>query len=227
MESSASGIYGIGAVSRMLGVERATIRNWEERFGLVLPQRSAGGQRLFSRGDLQRLRFVTGLVADGMGPATAHHRLEEYLAQGRSLVEHAYEQDFGQPLVLIAERDRLAAELAEYFLHTEGYDVISVFNVEESLSRYEHLHPPLAIVDLLISSGEGLRLCRSLKQLGLSALLAISTLATQAQALEAGADAFLIKPVDPRRLVSTAKDLLDTAPGPEPHIEQKPTAPSE
>ncbi|MGO9899925.1 MAG: MerR family transcriptional regulator [Solirubrobacteraceae bacterium] len=210
MEDSQSGIYSIGAVSRMLGVERATIRNWEERFGLVLPMRSAGGQRLFSRGNLERLRFVSGLVADGLSPAAAHQRLEEYLSQGRSLVENVLDQRASQPLVLLAERDRLAAELTEYFLDTEGYEVVSAFDADESLSCYEQLRPKLAIVDLLISGGGGLSLCRSLKQQGLPALLAISTLATQQQALEAGADAFLLKPVDPLRLVSTAKHLLGT-----------------
>jgi hypothetical protein len=32
-----------------------------------------------------------------------------------------------QMLVLLAERDRLGADLAEFFLHTEGYQVMSAF----------------------------------------------------------------------------------------------------
>ena len=52
---------------------------------------------------------------------------------------------------------------------------------------------------------------RALKQAGLPALLAISTLATREAALEAGSDAFLLKPVDPLQLVSTVKDLLGTS----------------
>jgi DNA-binding response OmpR family regulator len=39
-------------------------------------------------------------------------------------------------------------------------------------------------------------------------VIAVSTLTSRAQALEAGADAFLQKPVDPLQLVSTVKDLL-------------------
>jgi DNA-binding response OmpR family regulator len=45
-------------------------------------------------------------------------------------------------------------------------------------------------------------------------VLAVSTLAARAEALAAGADAFLQKPLDPLELVSTVKDLLAaSAPG--------------
>ena len=40
------GVYTIGAVARMLELPVATIRNWEERYAAVVPERSAGGQRL-------------------------------------------------------------------------------------------------------------------------------------------------------------------------------------
>ena len=36
------GVYSIGAVARMLGIAVATIRNWEERYGAIVPERSAG-----------------------------------------------------------------------------------------------------------------------------------------------------------------------------------------
>ncbi len=211
MDRSESGIYSIGAVSRMLGLERATIRNWEERFKLVQPQRSTGGQRLFSRADLERLRFVAEIVASGISPATAHERLEQQLAQGLPLVVGERQSEGVQLLVLLAERDRMAADLTQFFLDTEGYQVVSVFNASEAIARFEALRPTLSIVDLLISGGEGLELCRSLKQHGLPALLAISTLETRGEAFDAGADAFLSKPVDPLALVSTVKDLLGTS----------------
>ncbi len=208
MEDAGAGIYSIGAVSRMLGLERATIRNWEGRFGLVQPRRSAGGQRLFSGGDLERLRFVAGLVAGGVSPAAAHQRLEEYLEHGRALAEHEQRADAVGLPVLIVERDRPAAELTEFFLRREGYGTRSVLDSEQALAHNEQLRPRLAIVDLLISGGEGLSLCRTLKQQGLSALLAISPLATREAALEAGADAFLLKPVEPLQLVCAVRELL-------------------
>ena len=43
-------IYSISAVARMVGVPVATLRTWEERYALVVPDRNASGHRLFSRG---------------------------------------------------------------------------------------------------------------------------------------------------------------------------------
>ena len=68
--------------------------------------------------------------------------------------------------------------------------------------------PQLAVVELLISGGTGAELCRRLKEGGVPACLAISTLEARDEALGAGADAFLQKPLDPLQLVSTVKDLL-------------------
>ena len=55
-------IYSIGAVASMLGVETATLRAWEERYGVVIPTRSEGGQRIYSRDELEQLRFVVDVV---------------------------------------------------------------------------------------------------------------------------------------------------------------------
>ena len=43
------GVYSIGAVAQMLGIPVATIRNWEERYATIVPERSPGGQRVYSR----------------------------------------------------------------------------------------------------------------------------------------------------------------------------------
>ena len=61
-------IYGIGAGSRMLDLSAPTIRNWEDRYGVVQPDRSAGGQRLYSRDDVERLRFVRDEVGEEPAP---------------------------------------------------------------------------------------------------------------------------------------------------------------
>ena len=67
--------------------------------------------------------------------------------------------------------------------------------------------PQLAVIDLLISGGAGLELCRRVHSRGIP-VLAVSSVATRDAALEAGAAAFLQKPLEPLQLVSTVKDLL-------------------
>ena len=70
-------LFSIGAVARMLDLSAATIRTWETRYGDVVPQRSDGGQRLYSRDQVDQLRFVRNEVAGGRRPGEAHRLLAE------------------------------------------------------------------------------------------------------------------------------------------------------
>ena len=200
-------VYSIGAVAQMLAIPPATLRTWEERYGLPVPERSPGGHRIYSRDQVEQLRFVKAQVDQGISPADAHRLLAERVAAG-PVTLGAPETAETRLLILLAERDPYAAELAEYFLRTEGYEVAAALDAAEAARKFEELTPNLTVIDLLISPGSGLELCRRLKQRGGAPVLAISTLETSDQALEAGADGFLQKPLDPLQLVSAVKDLL-------------------
>jgi CheY-like chemotaxis protein len=205
----ARGVYSIGAVARIIDVPVATIRNWEERYGAVVPERSAGGQRLYSRDEVEQLRSVAAQVARGLSAADAHRLLAEPDAAGPfPLGEVPVERD--RPVVLIAERDPAAAQRVESILGSEGYEVELVFDVSDAEERWLERRPQLAIVELMISGGQGTDLCRRLKRHDVGAVLASSVLDAGEEALAAGADGFLRKPVDPLELVSTVEDLLSS-----------------
>jgi CheY-like chemotaxis protein len=201
-------IYSIGAIERMLGLPAATIRNWELRYGLVTPHRSDGGHRLYTRSQVEQLRFLKVEVERGLQPAQAHRLLADQLASHGPLPAGSDAMDEPQPLILIADRDPYAAELSEFFLRTEGYDVALAGDVAASERALERRVPELAVVEIMISGGTGARLCRELKDHGVSFCVAVSALDAREAALGAGADAFLGKPLDPLELVSTVKDLL-------------------
>ena len=113
-------------------------------------------------------------------------------------------------VVLLAERDRYAAELLEYFLRTEGYDVCVAFDPCCAEQLFGDRRPDLSIVDLMISGG-GLELCARLARDGDAPVLAMSALDLADEALAAGASAFLAKPVVPLQFVSTVRDLLGSS----------------
>jgi len=202
-------IYSISAVARMVGVPVATLRTWEERYSLVVPGRNASGHRLFSRGHVEQLRFVKVRMAEGMSAADAHRLLAERMDTGLPVVGRA-----GQPprlLILLAELDPYAAELQEYFLKTEGFDVEVALGGEAARQSFLDSSPSLVVVEILISGGSGFSLCRFFKQHNDVPVVAVSVLECQDQAIEAGADAFLRKPLDPLQFVSTVRDLLGSS----------------
>jgi DNA-binding transcriptional MerR regulator len=63
---SVSGLFPIRVVAQLTGINAVTVRAWERRYGLVRPERTPGGHRLYSRADVDRLRSAAGLVAQGM-----------------------------------------------------------------------------------------------------------------------------------------------------------------
>jgi CheY-like chemotaxis protein len=190
----------------MLGIPAATIRNWEERYATVVPERSPGGHRLYSRDQVEQLRFVAAEVSGGLAAADAHRLLGERTEGGAPVDDRP--SGGTRLLVLLAERDPASAELQQFFLRTEGYDVNVAFAVGEAEEHWVDSRPQLAIVELMISGGLGAELCQRLKQRDTGAVLAISVLEARDEALAAGADAFLQKPFDPLELISTVKDLL-------------------
>ena len=191
----------------MLEIPAATIRNWEERYATIVPERSPGGHRLYSREQVEQLRFIATEIARGLPAADAHRLLSEQSQAGQPPVNEGSGVRT-RLLVLLAERDPVAADLVQFFRRTEGYEVRLALAAGEAEERWLESRTQLAIVELMISGGQGAELCRRLKEHGTEALLAISALEARDEALAAGADAFLQKPFDPLELVSTVKDLL-------------------
>jgi DNA-binding response OmpR family regulator len=131
------------------------------------------------------------------------------------------ERDFDRPAtpsagepdysILLAERDPYAGEFAEYFLRTEGYSSLVVLDAPRAEEILANDEPHLLVVDLMISGGAGLALVSTARKRTAIPILAVSVLDSRDDAFEAGADAFLKKPLVPLQFVSTVRDLLGTS----------------
>lgn len=61
----------IGMLSDLTGVSEDVLRSWERRYGLLTPQRTAGGFRLYEDEDVRRVRSMTQLIASGLSAGEA------------------------------------------------------------------------------------------------------------------------------------------------------------
>jgi CheY-like chemotaxis protein len=114
-------------------------------------------------------------------------------------------------IILVVERDPHVRELETYFLNEAGYAVEFTDDGPAALERAQQLRPDIVITEVLVPKLDGLALCRKLKQDPETKnimVLIFSILAAGARAREAGADAFLLKPLAERRLVDTVRQLL-------------------
>ncbi len=69
--TDATQLLRIGELSRRTGVRTETLRAWERRYGLVEPNRSEGGYRLYTPDDERRINAMNALIAAGTAPAEA------------------------------------------------------------------------------------------------------------------------------------------------------------
>ena len=61
----------IGELARRTGVSPELLRAWERRYGLLRPERSSGGYRLYSAEDERRVGTMTGALGRGISAAEA------------------------------------------------------------------------------------------------------------------------------------------------------------
>jgi CheY-like chemotaxis protein len=102
------------------------------------------------------------------------------------------------PVILIAERDQTVRELQGFFLEKAGFAVEFADDGEAALARARAARPALVVTEILIPRLDGLALCRRLREDPLTRdlpVIVFSILAAAARAGEAGADAFLRKPL--------------------------------
>lgn len=105
-----SGTLRIGELSRRSGVRPELLRAWERRYGLLEPTRSAGGLRLYSPADVERVGLMRQYLADGLAAAEAAALARRAVAHGDGA--HG---DGAQPaLRASAERAELAAALERF-----------------------------------------------------------------------------------------------------------------
>ena len=114
-------------------------------------------------------------------------------------------------LALVVERNPVVQALERLLLEQAGYDVEFTSDGAMAFARAREIQPAMLITEILVPKMDGLTLCRSLKaapETRSILVLVFSHLEAEERAFEAGADAFLLKPLTEERLVQTLRKLL-------------------
>ncbi|HEX2207914.1 MAG TPA: response regulator [Longimicrobium sp.] len=117
--------------------------------------------------------------------------------------------------ILIAERDQTVRELQEYFLVNAGFTVVFADDGEAALERARETRPALVVTEILIPRLDGLALCRRLGEDPTTRdipVIVFSILSAAGRAAEAGARAFLRKPLVESIFVAAVQDLVAAQP---------------
>jgi len=115
------------------------------------------------------------------------------------------------PRVLIVDDDPLIRELLHAYLSQEGYAVHCAETAEAADTFLASQSVDLVMLDIRLPGKDGLTLTRELRvrsEVGIILITGRNDEIDRIVGLECGADDYVIKPLNPRELVSRAKNLI-------------------
>ncbi|WP_163865091.1 response regulator [Myxococcus eversor] len=113
--------------------------------------------------------------------------------------------------VLVIEGEPEVGYIAKALMTARGYDVRLAFNAEEGMSSARLYHPDMVLVSVRLPDVDGLRLAEILRhdpETRRAPLLLSSAFDERQRAFRAGADAFLVRPLMPDKLLATVDSLV-------------------
>lgn len=174
----------LGKAARYLGVAQSTLRKWCDARRLPAFT-TPGGHRRFRKSDLDA--FV-----DLSRPGSSSR---------------------DRPVILVIDDEPGIPAYVRASLEPEGYEVEESSNVNEALRLIETQPPDLIMVDVTMPGVDGWEMLRRLReQLGEEAPLVILFSAANESdeqlSRSLGAKVYIGRPLDPRRLVESAREVL-------------------
>ena len=126
--------FGINVISTACGVMPHTIRTWEKRYQVFTPERSEGGQRLYSEVDLAKAKLIVALIEQG-------HTIS-------SLARHSL-QDLRSLLVVkngeVSESDKMRT----YVETKKLVQHLAKFNIDLVASGMQHLRLSIGVKEFI------------------------------------------------------------------------------
>jgi DNA-binding response OmpR family regulator len=117
--------------------------------------------------------------------------------------------------IFLVEDDNDISRLVRHNLETAGYRVRTFSATSHVLGEAQRERPSLFLLDIMVPGGDGLELCRQIRQAGTPVagipiifLTAKTEETDRIVGLEIGADDYITKPFSPRELVARVKAVL-------------------
>ena len=113
--------------------------------------------------------------------------------------------------LLLIEDDLPLAALTAEFLRAEGFTVAVEHRGDHAAQRIQDAQPALLILDVMLPGIDGFTLCRQIRDHYPGLILMMTALDENAEQLvgfAAGADDYVVKPIDPQLLLARIRSLL-------------------
>ena len=116
--------------------------------------------------------------------------------------------------ILIVDDQAMMLKLMSHPLAQEGFEIITAMTGVDALQKIQSERPDLLILDVMLPDTNGIDVVRRIRQvlhltdLPIIILSGQTELSAKIQGLEAGADEYVTKPVDPKEMAVRVRSLL-------------------
>ena len=113
--------------------------------------------------------------------------------------------------VLVCDDEPQILRALRVILRDAGFEVVATATAEEALDAVAVRPPDAAILDLILPDGDGIEVCRSIREWSEMPILVLSAVGEEAEkvrALDAGADDYVTKPFGPAELIARLNAAL-------------------
>lgn len=124
--------FNLKAVLRETGLAADTLRAWERRYGLPMPQRTSGGHRLYSQYDIETIKWLISRQADGLSISRAVDLWNEITASGTDPLADSAPASFISPSISSPPDSTLHAIRTEWVMACMNF---SETKAEQALNK--------------------------------------------------------------------------------------------
>lgn len=113
--------------------------------------------------------------------------------------------------VLVVDDEKPIADIVQFNLEKEGYEVICAYDGEEALEKVEQTNPDVVLLDIMLPQKDGMEVCREIRKnynMPIIMLTAKDSEIDKVLGLELGADDYVTKPFSSRELIARVKANL-------------------
>jgi diguanylate cyclase (GGDEF)-like protein len=157
---------------------------------------------------------ISALARVGEESCADRERVQSILDEVRTMVD---EPSPPAARILCLEDDPDQAEYVRTVLESANYQVTMAHDIAEFEGVLEQFRPDLLLLDVTLPDGSGIDLASALRRAGSHAALPIvfltgrGSMSARLDGIRAGADDYLVKPVDPDLLLATVESRLERA----------------
>lgn len=129
--------------------------------------------------------------------------------------------------ILIVDDEMPIAEILEFNLSKEGYEITCAHDGEEALRKVEEFQPDLILLDIMLPIKDGMEVCREVRKKYDTPIIMLTAKDSEIDkvlGLELGADDYVTKPFSTREIIARVKANLRRGIGPSNNEDNKITA---